>query len=113
MTEQETKACAWIIGGDTGISSKAIWGVMMTGTAPRPYPPLDPADFGRCHRLLLLFPEWQARLSEVSDKYPAWRGLVGAWDELGALYQAEIQNGAASYSPASKLYARMKELSSR
>ncbi|HMI93818.1 MAG TPA: hypothetical protein VK509_20735 [Polyangiales bacterium] len=101
----------WLAGGDTGRSSKTIWKVMTGGAVGspdwRPGIPLDPADFGRCHRLLEQFPAWRARLPEVAAKHPEWTRLVEAWDELSALYVEEYPTGRAP-----KLYARMQELTS-
>ncbi len=103
---------AWLNGTDTGTSSLAIFsvcsgrGYMATrfrldmGTAPR-----DPADFGRCYRLLELFPAWRSRLVEVAAKFPEWRRMVAAWGELEALYREELPSGTAP-----RLYARMLEL---
>jgi hypothetical protein len=97
----------WLTCGDTGLSSITIWSVM-TGRKPprfRPSVPIDPADFGRCHRLLQRFPEWRVRLGEVGAAYPEWAGLVRCWDELTALYEQELPRGTAP-----KLYARMQGL---
>ena len=44
-------AIRWITGRDTGMSSKALWAHMMTGTCDGSYP-LDADDFGRIARLL-------------------------------------------------------------
>jgi hypothetical protein len=103
----------WIAGGDTGTSSITIWSVMMGCSMPRdrsdrgraPSVPHDPSDFGRCHRLLELFPAWRSRLPEVAAKYPAWGGLVGAWAELTALYIEELPSGRCP-----RLWERMEEL---
>lgn len=100
---------AWLNSGDTGISSKTIWSVM-TG---RPFPdrhflpsvPLDPSDFGRCHRLLERFPEWRARLGEVAERYPEWAPLVDAWDRMTALHQRDEPTGESA-----ELYALMRDL---
>jgi hypothetical protein len=102
----------WPHCGDTGLSSSTIWCVM-TGQVAMPGrsrfdvgdTPADPDDFGRCFRLLERFPGWKARMPEVAAKYPAWAGLVAAWDELEALYAQERPTGTAP-----KLYARMQEL---
>jgi hypothetical protein len=67
--------------------------------------PRDPADFGRCYRLLKVMPSWRDRLSEVSAQFPAWKSLVDTWDELTALYEEESPK---QYLP--KLYRRMQEL---
>lgn len=102
-----SKAMTWIVGPDTGISSKTIWAVMMgvvaqTGDYCIPY---DPSDFGRCHRLLQIMPEWRSRLNEVASMFPEWTPLVKNWGELEALYLEELPTGRCP-----KLYNRMLEL---
>lgn len=108
---------AWLTGGDTGISSKTIWFVMMGRENTEPYwypsPPKDPSDFGRCHRLLTVMPSWRARLPEVAAKHPEWSGLVEHWDELTTLYEDELVNGKKNKRGermATKTYNRMKQL---
>jgi hypothetical protein len=97
---------AWVSGPDTGLSSKAIFYVM-TGTGDghaRAQHPRDPDDFGRCYRLLQLFPQWRARLGEMSLESLAWAGLVAEWDELERLYEEERPTGKAP-----KLYRAMRK----
>lgn len=98
----------WLTGGDTGISSLTIYSVMtgecdLTSFGPRP--PSDPSDFGRCHRLLGLFPEWRARLSEVAERYQPWAPLVREWDRLTLLYERDEPTGKST-----ELYQEMKRL---
>lgn len=99
----------WLLSGDTGLSSEAIWRHMM-GMAPDvewgPRSPLDPSDFGRCHRLLQKFPEWRTRIGEMV-KYPAWNPLAAHWDELEQLFLEERTN---STGMAPNPYARIREL---
>jgi hypothetical protein len=102
---QDGDAIGWLSNGDTGTSSLTIWHVMMGRHFQRPSVPLDPADFGRCYRLLQVMPSWRARLGEVAAKYPSWTALVAAWDEVEALYLMELPLG---YAP--KCYRRMQEL---
>ena len=100
----------WLLSGDTGISSKTILAVMTRSKMGEPFGPdvpHDPSDFGRCYRLLALFPGWRARLPEVAEKFPAWGPMVLAWGELTALYEEEIKNASGK---APKLYKRMQEL---
>lgn len=105
-------AMAWLDSGDTGISSRTIWSVMMNRKPVGRWwdadVPHDPGDFGRCYRLLKVMPEWRTRLHEVALKYSDWGPLVQAWDELTALYEEELPNGTAP-----KLYKRIQELRSR
>lgn len=81
----------WPGAGDAGVSSATIWSVMMG----RPSPlgdtdvPHDPADFGRCYRLLKRFPKWRERLPEVAEKHPDWAPLIARWDDVEALFEKE------------------------
>jgi hypothetical protein len=105
------RAYDWLTGGDVGTSSLTIFAVM-TGADRVPlhnYPsvPLDPADFGRCRRLLERIPEWRARLPEVATRYPDWTALVREWDRLDAMH------AEASKRPdgmAREMYHLMKRL---
>lgn len=97
---------SWVENGDTGVSSLTIFHVLARRVAPDTVDvPHDPADFGRCARLLKVMPSWRVRLHEVAAAYPAWKPLVDAWDELTALYEAELPTGKAP-----RLYARMRDL---
>lgn len=100
----------WLRGNDTGTSSETIFNVF-TGVPLSRFGadvPYDPSDFGRCYRLLKLFPQWRANLSRVSDKYPRWTGLVENWKELEMLYERDLQTGRSE-----ELYKRIKELIAR
>ena len=92
----------WLLSSDTGISSKTIFAVMTGAKNNNTDVPYDNDDFGRCYRLLQLFPEWKARLPEVAEAYPMWGPMVAAWDELSDLYK---KNRCSE-----KLYDRMKVL---
>ena len=108
-------ALAWIVGDDTGISSKAIWATMMGvpvgGLGWSSYP-RDPDDIGRCFRLLALVPEWRERLPEMAALSPEWAALVGEWIDLEALWMTE---GDGTWRPPYgtrmyRLYDRMGHL---
>lgn len=90
MTAAE-RANAWIVGSDSGLSSKAIWAHMM-GVKPRDSwnHPHDPSDFGRCARLLGLMPEWRERLPEMAERSSAWRDLIARWDEIETSMREEV-----------------------
>jgi hypothetical protein len=109
MSVQE-RANQWIVGRDTGSSSQTIWAVMMGAESAYASYPYDPADFGRCYRLLALIPEWRVALDRVARAYPktAWKSLVKHWDELTELYEVEAPSGTCP-----RLYARMRELRAR
>lgn len=99
----------WLDSHDTGLSSLAmcqrLFGVGQPRVDDRTLHPLDPSDFGRCHRFLEAVPEARTRLAEVADLSPTWKTLVQHWDELTALYLKELPSGVCH-----RLYARMKAL---
>ena len=107
-------ALAWIVGGDTGTSSTAIWATMTGVPVALGWSnhPRDPDDIGRCFRLLALVPEWRERLPEMAAVSPQWAALVGHWPELEALWLSE---GDGTWRPPfgtimHRLYGRMGEL---
>ncbi|HAM42116.1 MAG TPA: hypothetical protein DCP69_12515 [Candidatus Omnitrophica bacterium] len=67
--------------------------------------PYDPSDFGRCHRLLQLIPEWRANLGKVAEIFPGWKPMVDAWGELEDLWEEELPKGKLP-----KLYERIQGL---
>jgi len=98
----------WYRSAHCGISSATIAHVLGGGPLLDPFradAPYDPSDFERCRRVVDIFPGWRERLGEVADRYPIWRGIVDAWDELVALLDEERPSGRAP-----KLYARIKQL---
>jgi hypothetical protein len=84
-TVVDSREFQWFSGGDTGLSSKAIFGVMIGHPLERSYP-IDWDDFGRCYRLLELFPEWRPRMHEVSERFPEWKPIVDRWELLSKTY---------------------------
>lgn len=100
---------AWLGSDDTGLSSMAMaYNLFQKGNVSRGCEtrhPLDPADFGRCHRFLEAVPGARDLLPKMAEVSETWKRLVGAWDELTALYLEELPSGNAP-----KCYARMKEL---
>jgi len=117
----------WLEGPDTGTSSRMICRTLKPEDDLTPTDvnasfgtiPLDPSDFGRCHRLLHAIPGWRARIGEMRT-VPGWAPLVDAWDELEALYLDELRGldveelhgdtpPNRSKQP-SRLYLRMREL---
>lgn len=89
----------WLIGEDTGISSIAILSVMTGCRVDEEFDtsvPQDIGDFGRCYRLLQIFPAWKERLHEVSDKYPHWEPIVESWPALTNLYEQRGRSGGAA-----------------
>lgn len=99
----------WLQGTDTGISSKTIFFVM-TGrhwlnARFGPDVPHDPSDFGRCYRLLELFPAWEDRLQEVAARHVEWTPFVREWARMKKLYERDLPTGLCT-----ELYLLMQGL---
>ena len=108
--ESMDKAMRWIVGEDTGISSKTIWAMMMVGEPPSiDHPPSDTSDFGRCHRLLKLIPEFEQSLERMRGikrksivnggpreggwiEEDTWAVLVDNYRKLCDLYEIGVKN---------------------
>lgn len=90
-TELE-RAMAWMMGRDTGTSSKAIMSKMFGGAPPWDTYPSDSADLGRCLRLLIAIPEWRSRIGEMSDVGHVWTALIARWGDLEATYLEDEAN---------------------
>lgn len=104
----EARASLWMMQGETGMSSKAIWSMMMTGTAKNHFP-YDPDDFSRCYKLLKAIPEWRKRMDAMRPISSAWNNLVEHWDELTAMFE---ENERTEWKKSKKIgmYERMNEL---
>lgn len=85
------EALAWVTSGDTGMSSQAIWAHMVGVPQEEDLAdfPRDPADLGRCVRLLDKVPAWRLRMHEMAAYGPEWAALVRRWDELETLLRSE------------------------
>ncbi len=103
FADEKRKQIAWLLGRDTGASSVTIFCVMTghDGDRYNGFTPCDYPDFGRCRRLLELFPGWRSRLHEVAIVHPRWNGLVENWDELTEMHKEDMPE---------MLYARIREL---
>jgi len=83
------RSLKWIVGDRVGLSSKAIFTVMMNVEKEFLHTPCDPADFDYCHGLLKLIPEWKDRFNEMGKRSEIWSRLVLKWDELTELFEAK------------------------
>jgi hypothetical protein len=107
----------WLSGYDTGLSSRALLAFMerdvtvaaMNRGFGMAYPH-DPADLGRCIRLMDIEPSYRTRVLEMANVSPEWGRLAAHWTELEALYYAEAPEHKGR---APRLYDRMQELIGR
>ena len=88
MTDPERRT-AWLKMCDHGLSSRCIADVMCGITSGGEHP-RDPDDFGRCERLLILYPEWRARLPEMRAVSPVWAALIDRWADIEAAWRHDV-----------------------
>jgi len=92
----------WIVEGEVGVSSRAIWAVLMgvlTGKQECNWhydTPKDPDDFKRCHKLIMAIPEWRPRLPEVAGVFTKWIPFIREWDKLETMFR-DWQINVAAY----------------
>lgn len=105
------KVIDWLGSGDTGLSSLTIVAhiernpIVAAQIRNVYHWPCDPADLGRCIRLLDIEPTYRANLVLMVALGDEWKVLYQHWDELEALYREEEPSGRAP-----KCYKRMREL---
>lgn len=86
----------WIVGGDTGKSSKYMLATALAGATPKcrwgvEYP-RDCADFGRCLRLIQSAPSVRNALPILAEASPKWAVLAAEWDALVTLHDGTLEN---------------------
>lgn len=89
MTDPEKRA-AWLKMHDNGLSSQCI-ADRMCGMVPTGSHPHDGADFGRCERLLMLYPDWRDRLDEMRIVSEFWAALVPRWAEITDAWRHDVE----------------------
>ncbi len=110
MGDLVQRATQWIVSRDTGMSSKAIWAHMMGAEPEWNCGPADPADLGRCLRLLALIPEWKPRMGEMAAYGGEWAALIPHWDELAAMMADEVGIAWEKGRNAPKTFDRMQAI---
>lgn len=79
---------AWLASDDVGLSSKYMASVLSGQFYASNNHPRDPADLGRCIRLLIAVPELASQLHEMKACSPQWSAVIDNWDKWKELYEA-------------------------
>lgn len=110
---------AWLASDDTGVSSRYMAAALapLAGLPPwipksnhfRPFPH-DPADFGRCVRLLEAVPELRPHIAELADPKHGhvWNAIAAEWETLEQWYTEDLPSGR-SYRVCKRLQEMDKE----
>ncbi|WAT32249.1 hypothetical protein [Pseudomonas sp. GXZC] len=104
----DDRARRWIVDGQVGMSSKAIW-AHMTGTPSECMSaPSDPDDLNRCLLLLDLVPEWTERMGEMATHGKKWEALAPIWADLTNTFLAEVGLDWCKGNSAPETYQMMR-----
>jgi hypothetical protein len=91
---EKLRANWWLKNSQRGLSSEAVFKVMMA-SEPQNIKglshPHDPSDFNRCYQLLQVIPEWKAKLHLLKPVSPQWSNLVDNWDKLTLMLEEQIE----------------------
>lgn len=90
------RAYWWVQNGETGQSSKTMWGFFMGETPEIINHPHDPDDFQRCYKLLQAVPEWKRRMDELRILSPTWNALVDNWSKLTEMWEERLATGKSN-----------------
>ncbi len=105
------RVATWLGSDDTGVSSEtiALWlgfGVRRTHSSP----PSDPADLGRCLRLLKACPHLKPRFHKMADLDNFWPTYVRRWDEMATSMADEVGIDWSKGRRAERTYELMKQV---
>lgn len=76
---------AWLDSDDVGMSSKFMASVLSGQFEAEFAIPYDPADFGRCVRMIQAVPELEQHLNKMLEHGPMWKAVVGNWGRWSAM----------------------------
>ncbi|MEY2151142.1 hypothetical protein AB7849_09505 [Rhodanobacter sp. 115] len=105
-------AVKWLANGQRGTSSETIFTHLTGIVATSGYEshPHDPADLGRCRRLLEQVPELRHAFSRMRDVSPIWSRLVDEWGLLSEMMDLEAPDWRKGRGTCPKTYNRMKQI---
>lgn len=105
----DKKIGAWLINGETGLSSKAMAAVALDVGSDGSHP-YDPDDLNRCLKLIDKIPEIKQHFDEIAQLSNTWRLMIAKWDELESLFISEVGFDWSKGDSAPKTYELMREI---
>ncbi|MFV8849627.1 hypothetical protein [Serratia fonticola] len=78
---------AWLASDDTGLSSKFMASVLTGEFKAENHYPRDPADFGRCLRLVNAVPGLAEKIGDMSQHGKHWAVVAEHWEEWVEVYR--------------------------
>ena len=110
MTPEQQTVIRWLGSDDTGISSETLAHEFLNSRAEREWPPCDPADLGRCLRLIRTAPSVRECVDRLGRRDAKWAIAANHWDEITSLMEDEVGIDWSKGDTAPKTYKRMKEI---
>lgn len=110
----KNKILDWLANSqDTGLSSKSLAFEYLGIEQKIICWPWDPADFGRCARLIIRVPDVRSAVDRLAEKSKYWKALAERWDEI--THQMQIESGLywEKKKKAKKTYDLIQEIISR
>lgn len=87
----EQRIHEWLASGDTGISSESLaFEYLGTERKRGICHPLDPADLGRCLRLIAIVPEVRKCVDNLAIKDDGWAKVAPIWDKISESMVDEV-----------------------
>lgn len=80
---------AWLASDDVGMSSKFMASVLSGQFHSEFAIPYDPADFGRCVRMIQAVPELEQHFDKMLEHGPMWKAVVGNWASWSKMLEDE------------------------
>lgn len=115
-TSDLLKVSEWLAGDDTGLSSKSLAREFLglSHDQDRYFKginyPLDPADIGRCFRLIEMCPPVRDAVFSLATKSDMWKKLSERWDEIYASMNNEVGIHWQKGKSAPKTYTLMESI---
>ncbi|EBR4567719.1 hypothetical protein B1Q46_17375 [Salmonella enterica] len=79
---------AWLASDDTGLSSRFMASILSGQFTTKNKYPCDPADLGRCIRLVEAVPELAEKIPLMAQHGHQWSAVAQNWERWSQLYRA-------------------------
>lgn len=110
MSKKSKAIAAWFVNGEVGLSSECMAAVALGYRPRRGSHPLDPSDLNRCLKLVQAVPAVRRDFPKIRKVSKRWRAVIDHWDELKAMFVAEVGWDWSAAKSAPRTYQRMKDL---
>lgn len=93
IDSERTSILNWMRSGDTGVSSETMALIAMGATRGDFDAPYDPADFGRCYRLVKANPVIKESFAKISELVPQFKPILKNWEICCKIFERDFPTG--------------------